>query len=60
MINKCLECNDTVEKLICANKGISYSAYKCNACGEEIMNMTQAKDYMKQAEKHSGKKTILK
>ena len=56
MITKCVECNGAIGKLIGANKGVAYSTYKCNACGEEIMDMAQARTYMKQAENNYRKK----
>ncbi|NYZ78478.1 AbrB/MazE/SpoVT family DNA-binding domain-containing protein [Candidatus Micrarchaeota archaeon] len=47
---KCFKCGGKLEKISGMHKGIEYSALKCVSCGEEIMDLTQAKDFMKKAE----------
>jgi len=42
MVKKCSECNKKMEIMKGkTDEGVSYSYYKCNKCGEEILDMSQ-------------------
>lgn len=48
---KCFSCGKEMNAVSGVNKGVEYRAFKCASCGEEIMDMTQARDYMARAAK---------
>ncbi len=48
---QCLSCDGMLEKKVGKHKGVEYSAYRCAECGEQIMDFTQAMNYMDNAEK---------
>jgi len=50
-VKKCLSCGGRLEKKIGLHKGVEYSAFKCDDCGEQIMDFAQATNYMDKAEK---------
>lgn len=49
---KCIACNKGKMRLVSGrHNGVAYSAYKCDRCGEEIMNLAQTKRFMQATQK---------
>ncbi len=46
-MKKCAECGGKMERVSGTHSGIEYAAYKCLKCSEEIMDVQQAKVYMR-------------
>ena len=47
-MKKCSECNGTMEELSDKTpEGATYNYFKCNKCGEEIVDMKQLHDVAK-------------
>ena len=41
-MKKCSECNNEMKELVGKTpEGVEYNYFKCNKCGEEILNMNQ-------------------
>jgi hypothetical protein len=47
---RCGKCKGKMVEIVGSHGGVSYAAFKCAKCGDELMNMQQAKKYMKIAE----------
>ena len=48
-MKKCAECEGTMRELKAKTPdGVEYSYYKCNKCGEEILNMKQLHEVAEQ------------
>lgn len=44
-------CGSSMKKIRKTYRGVSYEAYHCDACGETVLDMNQARSFMAAAEK---------
>ena len=50
MAKKCFECSGAMDLVRGTRKGVDYAAYRCVKCGEEIMSLDQAANYLDAAQ----------